>query len=181
MLNIFQRFLYYLLALLPFSLIGFIPYIQQKFTLSDSCMLLLIFITISLDVLSTLYWFYRVKRKYNPNKVPYRNIIALELNNLEYLKATITYLLPLVSIIYDFTKVSQTNYLVLGTLNILILLMILNINLPNPIMSILGYNLYKLTTNEKISGYLVYSKQEIYNLRNIKIIRLFPGIGVLEQ
>lgn len=173
MANRFQKFIYYLSAETPVLLVLGIMWLFEKSTWQKPIMIswkvpALLFIVSTILVIVFIAFFNRAKANLSIIIVKVTDYRSAEGWLVAYV---VTYLLPLVSIVFG-----DVAWGVLATV-LMILLVVLTFSdhvTPHPLLFFLGYHFYELDVDGAASGYIVISQKRIRNVADFnKVSRVF--------
>lgn len=119
--------------------------------------------------------------KWISNNIPDTSISinSIEVNDESFLRALLSYLIPLTSIFIDN---KDSDYLILICSMVIIVCAIIcffrNV-IVSPFLVILGYHCYKISVQNGVDGCLLITKDTIYSPKEItSAIQIFPYIFV---
>lgn len=171
MLNVFQKGIYYCIALLPSLFIGAVPHLREYFSLTE----IIIFCLIS----SVLYIYLSFKwLRWCVTKIPTTNILlsSIEPYDIQNLTVILTYIIPIISLMLTESNELFIGLSLVGFLFILVTLM--NTVLPNPFF-IFRYHLYKISIRDGVSGFIFLSTRKLTSIKQVKkVYMIFDYFGV---
>jgi len=125
-----------------------------------------------LGLVLCIIFFFRFKYRFiKGSSLPAETITAIESVNYENLTFLATYVIPLVCFDLDFHLTENRNFLML----ILVLILIgwiyikTNIFYTNPTLAVLGFRVYKISTNKRTGSVVVITKQVLTNGNQVRL------------
>jgi len=165
MANLLQKLIYYFSAMCPIGVIFSVVWLIQKDNYWVPIMVTLG--VVLLMVLFGISFNYGCKHL-SPINVRVTDVSANDTWILGYI---ISYLLPLTSLIID-----EWNLLVCVIIGVFICLLIpfMNSAIPHPLLALKKYHFYQISTENGISSYVLISKKNIRNKKEIQVVgRIF--------
>lgn len=161
MANTFQKVIYFLSAASPIGLVfSIVLFVQKNY----------IVLPIVLSVVSVLLIFgFLCSFKYARRNIASMTVRVTDVatSDLWIIGYIVSYLLPLANMVID-----EWNLWVLAGVALLFVGVITLVNdaMPHPILLIIGYHFYKITTENGISSYVMISKKKIRHKKDIKCV-----------
>ena len=170
-MNRFAIFLYYLSTFSPFGGVWlFINDSHESLVYKWSFLILSIFI----DFFS-LFIFVCFIKKYTP--AISRRISSIEINDEKYISVVLSYFLPVIALLLEVNK-NNIN-IILYLISFVFLFISIRSVILNPLLLVLGYHSYKVST-PNMEGYTYVTRKVIVNKKQISAVRDVYGYFLFE-